>query len=235
MQCTNVLFFPERSWHANTVGKATLYVILYIHYQFVLQLCEHSHKSAHIFDNIYYNMLLCTHCCIINRVLAFNLHLKFQLANERKFAILQWRPWPMCIIGIGKTVAQRRTLLIPVTSGCNRWSGPIAVYKILSYKCMHGIINWTLISSETNLEEQLHRFPWRQEYKRLILNHREKQGAKGMQHRYDYHTHRRKEMLQSMNEMQKYAVDLMKRCRHHSWWLGHIQLHFSFTDLVRLV
>ena len=61
-------------------------------------------------------------------------------------------------------------ILIPVTSGCNRWSVPIAVYQILSYKCMHGMINWTLISSETNLEEQLHLFPWWQDYTRGLFS-----------------------------------------------------------------
>ena len=167
-------YFSWRVLACNDCRENHNYVILYIHYQFVLQLRKHPQKHTHIYIIIlYYKMFLCTHCCIINRVLAFNLHLKFQLANKRKCAVLQWRPWPMCIIGIGKTVAQRRTLLIPVTSGCNRWSGPIAVY-IKSYKCMHGIINWTLISSETNLEEQLHPFPWWQGYKRLILNHAEK-------------------------------------------------------------
>ena len=139
---------------------------IYIHYQFVLQLCEHSHKSTRIFYNIYYNMLLCTHCYIINRVLALNLHLKLQWANEES---LQFCNEGHGIIGIGKMVAQRRTLLILVTSGCNRWSGASAVYQILSYTCMHSIINWTLISSETNLEEQLvtgiqeaYSQPWRE-------------------------------------------------------------------------
>ena len=172
-----------------------------------------THTKAHTYFRIWIIICSCAHTAgLYNRVLASNPHLRFQLANERKCAVLQWRPWPMCIFGIGKMVAQRRTLPIPVTSGCNRWSGPIAVYQILSYKCMHGIINWTLISSETNLEEQLHLFPWWQGYKRLILNHAEKQGAKGTQQK-----------LQSMKDMQKCTADLMNRCRHHSRWLGHIQ------------
>ena len=60
------IIFPEGSWHAiaMTIGKP--YVILYIHYQFVLQLCEHPQKHTHIYIIIlYYNVLLCTHCCII--------------------------------------------------------------------------------------------------------------------------------------------------------------------------
>ena len=96
-------------------------------------------------------MLLCTHCCIINRVLAFNLHLKFQLANERKCAVLQWRPWPMCIIGIGKMVAQRRTSLIPVTSGLQqvKWTNCCISNIIIQVYARHNQLNIDLLRNES--------------------------------------------------------------------------------------